>query len=190
MTRTDSSALLSRLKKIHAEVPDEYSVKIALDKPDELRKISVLTPSYLQDTAHAPQAALKMLKRDCEIRADLSELLPEILASASPFSMPLSVGKLIDLLFCELRSSQILEARIREKTPFLFPLIETSRYRKSEPGKARKRTSFIIPSTVDSYITSLFQINPKSSLSLFLCWVISDWEFISQRLSFKGFRPP
>ena len=174
--KNTGSALVSRLRKI--EDAPEAAPKLSVALKPEAKKTrpankeagSILTPSYLMATA-----TIKNVTVQCELADELKERLPAILAKTSPFSTPLGLSKLIDLMYCEVMASESLKERMLSKaTAFVVVL------------KGNNRTSINVPEYIADYIQATFKAGSQKAFTAFVAWIVRDWAYIQAKIKLKG----
>ena len=173
MKKQDSDGLVSRLKikSVPAQSEDKPPSPAIIVPEPKAEPTSVLTPKYLiEKKVHGKG------KRtcQCDIPVDLRVNLPNILQDASPFSLPLHTGQLVDLVYCEVVKSVQLQERL---------IVYVG---KNAIQKNKKRTSIIIADHIDEYLKSFLSAPTKQALSWFVAWILSDWEQIRPMLTYNG----
>jgi hypothetical protein len=109
---------------------------------------------------------------------EVESRLKAILRQASPFIVPLSLTQLVDLIFCELFPSNIFIERA------------ASHIDGYDLGAKDKRTTMMVKEPIDDFLTETFGICSHQVFTKLVRWVVSDWDWIFPRLSFKGLRKP
>ena len=183
--------LTSRLKKQYtspqpepekppAEPPAEpaaqgEAVRRESHRPKRETRKSVLTPTYIAQQ-NPDEPPVTMYHAKYQMAAELHQRLPAILKDASPFSSPLSAAKLIDLVYCETLKSHTLQNRLKSQRDGLTL------------GQYRKTSTLVIPTYICEYLKDLLDTGTIPSVSLFLAWCVSDWNFIKSHITYRGIK--
>jgi len=190
MKKKDSTSLVSRLKKQYGDQPAEAEGApvrpIPPASPGETdghdlpgkkkdAKRSILTPAYLAETPDDVPAPTVMHYK-FQIPHAIHRQLPVVLKDASPFSTPLTAGKLIDLVYCEVQKSPALQNRMREMRDTLTL------------GNFRKSSTINLPIYIGEFVKEFFGATIVPAISLFLMWCVTDWDFIRTHLTYRGLK--
>lgn len=135
------------------------------------KRKSVLTPAATaRPLSKKTKAIVVLMSLETEIQ------LKAVLEEASPFSGPLTLTNIIDLLYCEMvKTPEILE-RAKEKISAL------------EMPPQDKRTSVLLKVGIDRFFQKTFKLSGFKASSKLVQWIVSDWPWIQPRLKYRGLK--
>lgn len=178
--------LTDRLKKVHAAplakvemAPVRQSGTVWPEPAPTVAatsaRRSVLTPRHIVEQKKDANGGSVVHCR-YQIPHDLQDQLPKVLMDASPFSTPLSVVKLIDLIYCEMQNSEALRERLAEQRDRI------------ELGQYCKASTLILQDYVVNYLQTALNASLQKTFSILLSWCVKDWDFISRHVTYKGLK--
>jgi hypothetical protein len=162
MSQTDTprKSLVSRLQ--HVEQPANQ------DTPSPRRR-SVLTPlSAIRKLAN--QTKTLVVYMSFETEGQLERILSEI----SPFSSPIGLTNLLDMMYCEMRKSAEFFDRARTQIASI------------DMPPRDKKTSILMKVGIDNFYQKQFNQSSLGATSRLTQWIASDWDWIQPKLTYRG----
>jgi len=153
----------------------------ATAEPKPEKPLSILTPIYTSEEMppenyRATKQANKTTHCAYELTVAADAQFPKVARDASPFLLPLKPVNLVDLVFCEFRKSKTLQERFRE------------RLKNITFDAHRRRSTLILPNEIRDHLHRFVRMQPTKALSLFMTWLLTDWDFIKTHITYKGIK--